>query len=344
MAISLELPRGLQMPSGLSLPGLRAFSWRFQFWSRYGRVAADVEAMKRLRLLLGAPGSGAEWLARALVHLDKSSPCFNSPTMRIDPPLVEADRRWVVSMDYRKELRGSHPLEYLLRHLAAPKGELLARAGLPPQEGEGAELRRILVTESNGMLMAESLVRTYRFPMILMVTDPVYCVDRLQAAEGNTEYLMAEFNAIRDHGFLRHYFKEDARPIRKVHRKIRQIEDPVERSLFARVLTLAVIHRMFRHLASRHRLLECLSLGDLLHDPGRLRRLAESYCNKADRKTLSALYTFDYGLDSQILVPDLSRRPLFLDAAGVGQAYHWLALAGLDEPQRLLSSGGKRPA
>ena len=325
-------------------PPLDVILWRYRFWSHYGRSARDPETMRRLRMLFGAHGSGADWLVRALAHFDKSMPCFHAPSERVDPPLIGEDHRWLLPLDYRKELDSFHPFGYLLKHLSLPRVKLLKRSINNHSKEDSTEIKRILVHEPNALLMPESLARTYSMPMILMVTDPVYCADRYLASQGddNSEYLQDEFAAIKRPGLLLRFFKKDARRVRKAHKMIGAMEDESERKLYSLVLTLGAINRMFRYISAKYHLMHCVSLADFLHDTSLLRRLAGIYCNEADQKMLAAMSNYDYEFSSEVLVPDLSRRPRVLDSSDINQAYRFLSLAGLEEPNRLLAGGSKQ--
>ncbi|MES9901195.1 MAG: hypothetical protein ABW168_00765 [Sedimenticola sp.] len=326
------------------IPSIDTLLWRYRLWSQFGLTRRDPEAMRSLRLLFGSYGSGADWLLRALSHFDHSMPCFYAPSERIDPLLISEGHRWVLPLDYRKELDGTHPLEHLLQHLAVPKGKLLQRSLHKQVDQEQIDFNRIMVYEPNAMLMTEALVRTYHIPMILMATDPVYCVDRYMATEVDERagYLQDEFEAVKDTAFLLRFFKKDTAKIRKAHKMIRSMGDEHDRRLFSMVLTLGVMHRMFRHLSVKYHLIHCVSLSDFLHDTGLLRKLVKIYCNEPDKKLLAGMSNHDYEFSSDVLMPDLNRRPRILDRSDVKQAYRYLSLAGLSEPNKLLATGGSR--
>lgn len=347
MGLSIENSSLLRWASGkLSSKGddapMNVVLWRYRLCSQYG-WSGGFKFMPRLRLLFGAHGSGSDWLVRALVYFDKSMPCFYAPSEKIDPPLVSEDRRWVLPLNYTKELNGSHPYEHLLKSLSQPKKSLLQRSMNQCDEADAADIQKILVYEPNALLMSESLVRTYRIPMIFMVTDPVYCADRYLASEPDEEsgYLQDEFATIRRSAFLLRFIRKDARRVRKAHKMIGTMGDPRERKLYSLILTLGVIHRMYRYLAVKYRSMHCVSMGDFLHDATLLQKLAEIYCNAPDKKLLATMSSHNYDCEftSDILVPDLNRHPRILDTNDVNQAYRFLALAGLEEPSRLLAVG-----
>ena len=320
-------------------PGVRLLLWRYRFWSQYGNLPKETESLKRLRLLFGARGSGADWLIRALVQFDKSMPCFDTPSERLDPRLVDDNQRWLLPLGYSKAFQGFHPFEHMLQHLSFPKGRMLKRS-LNKHAGDGiSQVKRILVHEPNGLLLTEALVRAYRIPMIFMVTDPVYCADRLLAAEAEDEtgYLRDEFHQVNTSAFLLRFFKKDARRFRKAHKMISTMGDRQERRRYEVVLTLGALNRMFRYLSAKYQLMHCVSMADFLRDSTLLSRLAGIYCNAPDQKMMA---NYDYQFSSDILVPDLSRRPRIFDSVDVNQAYRFLSLAGLEEPERLLVVSG----
>ncbi|MBF0255058.1 MAG: hypothetical protein HQL47_01065 [Gammaproteobacteria bacterium] len=317
-------------------------AWQLRMQNRYGKVENLKLKKHRLRLMIGAHGSGAGWLASNLIRVEQGMPFFNNPLTRLEPQMIEADGRWNVPFDYLKESFGKHPMELLLAQLASlDENDLLSKTS-NRLNAQNANLDQVLVHEAHGLLMAEAVIRTFQCPTLLVVTDPVFSIDKGLAEMGSevmAHYLEQEFDAVGDPAFLLRFMGSKTRGFRQVHQKIRALADAEERRIYQQVLALGAINHMFAKLAERYPKVETLTLRDLILSPNLIYQLGIIGGSKMQYRGLSLAPKNEFRPDISSITASMTGRPHRLSMEVARKAYAYLAEAGLAESQPMLNVG-----
>jgi hypothetical protein len=196
-----------------------------------------------------------------------------------------------------------------------------------------------LVKESRGLLATEALLRGFRCPGLLLVSEPVRTVDQVLAAEGlGSAYLEAEGDAVLRPGFVARFMPRDSRQVVAAARVIRGLRDSRERCILGRVLTVGLLNRMFRMLDARYPAAIAVSLRQLSAAPQNLPRLivsllGEGWRDSADIQVADACVTVPgQGLArGQLTVPTLNEPLRFLSLKEAVTCRDMLAECGLAE-------------
>ncbi len=319
---------------------VKASKWQFQLQRRYGKLPALGRRKRRLRLIMAPHGSGGEWLARNLIQVERRMPFFNCPTQRISPALINAEGGWELPFEYNKETQGDHPMETLLGLIAfLDENDMLRHASnrVAPQL---AEFEQILVHETHGLLMTESLIRYFGMPSLMVVTDPVFCIDKMMKTRAEeTRYLRDEFAAIASPEFQLRFLGRNGRAFRKVWQKIAELPESEDRVLYERVLALGAINQMFLRLSVKYPQAETLTLRDLVLSPNLIYSLGliGGTGIKSDGEELASIHEFRPDINS--ITMGLTGRPQVLVEKQARRCYQLLDAAGLAEGMPLLSVG-----
>ncbi|QFY90348.1 hypothetical protein D5125_13135 [Magnetovirga frankeli] len=314
-------------------------AWQMRMQSRYGKVEHLKYKKNRLRLMLGPHGSGAAWLASNLIRVERGMPFFNTPLSRLEPHMIEADGRWNLPFDYMKETFGKHPAEHLFAQLVSLDENDLLRQSSNRLSLRNANLDQILVHEAQGLLMAEALIRTYNCPTLLVVTDPVYAIDKALVdigPERMANYLQQEFRSVGDPAFLLRFMGSKTRGFRKVYQRIRDMPDGNEAHSYRQILSLAAINRMFTKLAGLYAKVESLTLRDLILTPNKIYQLGLIGAQPVQGVLVPKV---DFRPDISSITASMTGRPQRLSPEQTRQAYQFLAEAGLAEQRPMLNIG-----
>ncbi len=314
-------------------------TWQMRLQSRYGKVENLKHRKNRLRLIIGSHGSGAGWLASNLIRVEQGMPFFNNPLTRLDPHMIEVDGRWNLPFDYMKETFGKHPMELLLAQLASlDENDLLSKSS-NRLNAQNTNFDRVLIHEAHGLLMTEAVVRTFSCPTLLVVTDPIYSIDKALAEIGQdlmANYLTQEFESVGDPAFLLRFMGSKTRAFRKVYQKVRDMGDGEDARVYRQILTLAAINRMFAKLSELYPKVETLTLRDLILTPNLIYQLGIVGAQQVQGILVPK---DDFRPDISSITASMTGRPHRISVELARDAYKLLAEAGLAELRPMLNVG-----
>jgi hypothetical protein len=319
-------------------------TWQMRLQKRFGKVENLKYKKNRLRLILGPHGSGADWLSRNLIQVERGMPYFNSPLTRIKPAMIEADGRWNLPFEYMKETFGKHPMEALFAQLVCLEDNDLLESTSNRIHAREANYEQVLVHEPYGLLMTEAVIRTFQSPTLLIVTDPVYCVDKAifeQSAEVLQHYLQEDFEAVGSPAFLLRFMGSKTKAFRRVHQHIKDMPESAERTIYKQVLTLGAMNQMFLKLSVLYPKVDTLTLRDLVLTPNLIYQLGVIGGRKLDDNGYELAPKTNFRPDISSITAGMTGRPHRLQVDVADKAYRLLSEAGLREGRPMLSVGEK---
>jgi hypothetical protein len=128
----------------------------------------------------------------------------------------------------------------------------------------------VLIKEVHALLATEAIIDKFNCPMILLLRNPVYIIDSLFFRDGTkTLYLRYEDRQIRKPQFLQRYCADHADAVQFAFRCIDRMQDNRSQAVARKVLSVALIHEMFRVLAEMYPEIRLLRYEALCVDPER---------------------------------------------------------------------------
>lgn len=242
--------------------------WRRTMRRQCPQAMQPPEAAASLRLILGTARSGTSWLVETLARSQEPMRCLIEPLYKLRPKLLfsfEADR---TALPYASHLPAAHPLLMAYRLAASGRvrmAELGVHKGL---RRDDADASVCLVKEVHSLLATEALLKALPVPVIFVVRDPVFVCDSLFDRDGlESIYGVIEARHVTASRFVRRFVPDHAAALKEEHARIAQRKDPRMRTITERVLTVALIHAMFRQLAREHHSAHIVSYEKLCRVP-----------------------------------------------------------------------------
>lgn len=216
---------------------------------------ADVEAVdvSRLRLIIGTPRSGTNWLGETLAASTASLRYFNEPIYKMQPtmPFERAKDHTVIA--YQPLLEPDHPLVKKYRLLAADGFSRASVEGRRCLLRDDAEWEVSIVKEVHSLLATEGLLAVLPCPTLLVVRDPVRVCDSLFSRDGlSSQYAVGETELIFDEAYLQRFVDDQREQMLEEHAAILQHPGARQRCVQERVLVIALLQASLRVLAAAH--------------------------------------------------------------------------------------------
>ncbi|MEM1212991.1 MAG: glycosyltransferase [Planctomycetota bacterium] len=238
-------PRPLRLRHRPPAPArsLAHFFFRRKLVDHLGLVPAAADT-RRLRLVLGLPGTKLPAIFNALAHTGTDMRAYLEPLSQLPhtPPL--SSHSDTNAAPFADELPNNHPLAFTYRALAADHEARLSDAGLTRNDSPA---KVVLVGETHALLATPALLATTKAPVILVNHDPIRVADTIIQADGpDSTILRGEAIHTRSPEFLaavldpqRH---EDTA---RVQAEIDSLKDTRLRRIADLALTTALIGHLF---------------------------------------------------------------------------------------------------
>jgi len=232
---------------------MQHWMWQRRFERKYGAQAGLMGDGRKVHLLFGLAGGGADHLVRLLSRPGQRVRIYNALLGKFTPALVFSQKGDPLAFPYQRDLERSHPMFRIYRLLVEGNSEWVTK-GMSNRLPE-AEIKDTpcLIKDTRALLSAEALLEGLKARMMLFVGDPVKNVDRLFDQHGiEVPYLQGEARSVLSAQFLARFMRRDYDGVLECAKAIRQITDKRERTIKHRVLVVALIQHMFRRLALRY--------------------------------------------------------------------------------------------
>jgi len=192
-------------------------NWYRNLYAAHSYLQAQTTDISKLRLILGVGRTGTSWLNRVFATAFKDQVrTISEPLFRIYPEItlskIESATR--LATDYVTILPPTHPLilAYTVLTMKDFPRKIQAKLGLLSRRREGdnaliqslrvlaapKDAQAYLIKETHSLLATEALLHHFQCPTVLLIRNPVYAVDSLLRAFGDTTYLTGEYQYIQN--------------------------------------------------------------------------------------------------------------------------------------------------
>jgi hypothetical protein len=155
------------------------------------------------------------------------------------------------AIEYKATLQDQHPLSNIFRSLLTPQYDWhsLGLIGNPIRNDHDWQV--CLVKEVHSLLATEAMLKFLKCPTLLILRDPLYIIDSLFARDGlKTTYLCNESKYVNNPSFLKRFSPDPTKDISMILKESVSKGKKRENIILEKMLTVSLIHSMFRVLSS----------------------------------------------------------------------------------------------
>lgn len=317
---------------------IRNWMWKQRYERAFSSHSGMLGDGSQLHFLLGVRGGGVDHLGRMLSRPSVKLRYFNNVLSRVEPRLNFNRGGDRLAMPFEKSLEHDHPMFRVFRMLVEFDNDWALEKTTNRVQSKAPESLPCLVKENSSLLATEALLRETQGRALLYISDPVKIVDTLFAEERlDTPYLVEETKSVLSPMFLHRFMRRDYTQILRTHREINRKYHIRERIILTKVLTVALIHHMFRMLAIRYpEQLTLVEYSRLANDPyvleDAINRSFGEQGPQIAREVVSSCTFNAEGHDSLLWKnawPEHNGKPRYLTAKDAQLCYAALADSGL---------------
>ena len=224
--------------------------------------------LQKFRLILGIGRSGTTWLSCVLSETPTPIRFFMEPFYPLWPRVSFSDRSDQSAIEYEATLQDQHPLSNILCSLLTPQYDWHSLGLSGSLIRNDHDWKVCLVKEVHSLLATEAILKFLKCPAILLLRDPLYIIDSLFARDGlETTYLCNESKYVNNPSFLKRFSPDPTKDISMILKESVPNGRIRENIILDKVLTVSLIHSMFRVLSSEFQYAQIIEYESLCQSP-----------------------------------------------------------------------------